>query len=541
MSTEYQRTRFPSINHTQPTYLQLMKSNSVSTMDLTSVYQCPLYLDPLNLGGLEVRPLDLLEHVLATGGTGSGKTRAFLMPLIEQTLRRFGNVQEQKAGMFLVDAKGDMCQLAIECARRAGREGDVHILGEGGDCWFPLFDQFGGDATKIANFLFEILEDRTSKGALSRGGSNDSFWEENARRLLRAACSLAKAAHGHSFNGLSGISAAVNQILDYNNDTDDSFENDDPCAHSFRPCDQTALDGHAKGWLSTVELQDFQDYLQQDVKGGNPRTWTTIANMARNYLSQFSQPALRRIFQPDPSKKRIAPEDIIDGGVLLIVNLSPVIYGEAAAPFRMAVKKAFCERMLQRRHLCTMDDGKVRAINQVRPVLYVCDEFHTTLSAGQGGEASFLDRARESLCMCMLATQGISAILSVLGNSYLCDHLLNNCRTKVFFANDCPQTSEYFERIGGMEDRKVVSRCYTRRKALPRFRLPNHSYTRAATILLDTTTIGHQRLPRFCAAKLGALPNGSAFVVTKGRELKPYQRDPAEYAEPCGARSLIQI
>lgn len=497
----------------------------------SSIYQNSLYQDPLDLGGLEIRPLDLLEHLLITGGTGSGKTRAFLMPLLEQALGRFGSTHQQKAGMFLIDAKGDMCELAVECARRAGREQDVMILGEGGNCWFPLFDQFGGDPTKIANFLFEILEDRTSKGALTRGGSNDSFWEENARRLLRAACTLAKATHGESLNGLSGISDAVNLILGCNA-TRASFDDEasEGVSRESNECQEAAESGHQKGWVSTIELREFQDYLLHDVGTGNERTWATIANMARNYLAQFSQPALRRIFEPDPGKQRIAPEDIIDGGVLLIVNLSPVIYGESAAPFRMAVKKAFCERMLQRGHLSTMDGGIMRSINQVRPVIYVCDEFHTTLSAGQGGEASFLDRARESLCMCLLATQGISAILAALGNPFLCDHLLNNCRTKVFFANDCPHTSEYFERIGGMEDRKEESRSYARCQSPARFRLPNHTYACPPALRMENSTIGIVRLPKFSAAKLGGLPNGSAFVVTKGRRLKPYKRNPADYA-----------
>ena len=142
----------------------------------------------------------------------------------------------------------------------------------------------------------------------------------------------------------------------------------------------------------------------------------TIANMARNYIAQFSQPALQQLFKAAPGKTRVRPEDVIDKGLLLIVSLSPVLYGEAATPFRMAVKKAFCQRVLQRNHLCIIERGCERPINQVRPILYVCDEFHTTLNAkGQGADGYFLDRAREFRCMCVLATQGISAIQSVLG------------------------------------------------------------------------------------------------------------------------------
>lgn len=221
---------------------------------------------------------------------------------------------------------------------------------------------------------------------------------------------------------------------------------------------------------------------------------------------------------------------MIDKGIILIVRLSPVIYGAAATPFRMAVKKGFCERVLQRQHLCTFENEVERSINQERPILYVCDEFHTTLNAkGQSADAYFLDRAREFRCMCVLATQGISAIQSVIGCQNMCDHLLNNCRTKFFFANDCPQTSRYFESLGGEDERMVESITYTPRKTPARFRLPNHRFTTSPGVEVSHHSCSTRRMPRFSASELGALPNGCALVVTKGRKLEKYAMDPKEY------------
>ena len=91
-------------------------------MNSNNPHENPLYTAPIEMGGLEIRPLDLLEHVLATGGTGSGKTRSFLLPLVERVLARFGTEETQKAGMILIDAKGDMTELASECVRRGGRQ-----------------------------------------------------------------------------------------------------------------------------------------------------------------------------------------------------------------------------------------------------------------------------------------------------------------------------------------------------------------------------------------------------------------------------------
>jgi hypothetical protein len=271
--------------------------------------------------------------------------------------------------------------------------------------------------------------------------------------------------------------------------------------------------------------------VELDLIPGNSRTWATIGNMTRNYIAQFSQPALQELFQPCEGKPKITPEEIIDRGLLLIVSLSPVIYGEAASPFRVALKKAFFDRILQRNHLVTGKRGEERPINQIRPILCVMDEFHTTLSPkGRSSDAYFLDRAREFRCMCILATQGISAISSVISDDGIRYHLLNNCRTKFFFANDCPQTLEYFEKIGGHEHRMVKNIRFERTVAPPRFHLPNHTFVDSPYSTIAGYDLNSQKEARFSSSKLGSLPNGTALVVKKGRQLVSFTQDPGLYA-----------
>jgi len=317
--------------------------------------------------------------------------------------------------------------------------------------------------------------------------------------------------------------------MDAHSPSDDEDPGDDESA-----CDKLRAvleEGFVRGHLGRRELEETLDYVRRDVVQGNPRTWAVISNMTRNYLAQFSMPALRDIFEDHPGKRRVAPEDVIDEGLLLLVSLSPVIYGQAAAPFRIAIKKAFFDRILQRDHLVTVEDGMRRPINRHRPILAVMDEFHTTLSAqGTNSDAYFLDRAREFRCMCILATQGISAISSVIRNEGLRNHLLNNCRTKFFFGNDCPETTAYFEYIGGIEDRMVETLGFQPAPAPPRFRLPNHAFAPPQGLVMTSAGLTQNRYPRFRGADLGSLPNGSALVVQKGRELTLYEKDPADYA-----------
>ena len=161
----------------------------------------------------------------------------------------------------------------------------------------------------------------------------------------------------------------------------------------------------------------------------------------------------------------------------------------------------------------------------------VQDEFHTIIAAnGRSTDAYFLDRSREFRCMCIMATQGISAISSVVQNSAIRDHLLNNCRTKFFFSNDCPQTTSYFESLGGDEEHEVASTRFERIPPPPRFRLPNHTFSEPPRMGQAGVAIDIRKKNRFCGAELGALPNGTALVVSKGRTLSRYQVNPVHYA-----------
>jgi len=83
---------------------------------------------------------------------------------------------------------------------------------------------------------------------------------------------------------------------------------------------------------------------------------------------------------------------------------------------------------------------------------------------------------------------------------------------KVFFGNDCPQTSRYFEEIGGNEDRQVTSVHYQRVAAPPRFRLPNHEFVAPGNSMITSHAVDTRKQPRFSGAELGGLPNGTALV-----------------------------
>ncbi|MFV0417092.1 MAG: type IV secretory system conjugative DNA transfer family protein [Chthoniobacterales bacterium] len=484
-------------------------------------WQDEAYTTPLHLGNLKIKPVDLLAGTLVTGATGSGKTRSLVLPLIDKVVGRFGNAPDEKAAMIVIDAKADMNEHISELFKNSPRQSDIYTLGPNGNCWFDLFDHCRGSANQAAEFLFDLLE--SYYGAGNRGGNNDSFWEENARRLLVCSCIVAKARHGSSLGSIPGLQVALQTITSIRpNDSEEeiNFENENNC---LLPLREMLTEGVAEDRITEKEYQHVISYCQMDILRLHSKTWGIISNMTRNYLSRLNVDAFTKLFCEHPGAKRITPEAIIDEGLILIINFSPVLFQSVAEPFARAVKRAICTRILQRAHLVKEEGNAIRYINQQRPVLFVMDEFHTTLTpGGRGNEAFFLDRCREFRCMTILATQSIEAIRSQMPNEAVVNHLINNCRSKFFFNTTCPTTRSYIRTMVSRCRRPNIAWTYVARAPKPMFRLPNYISRPSPALTVQSCSTSQEYEKHFDADQiLGNLDCGQALAILgKGEWLK---------------------
>jgi hypothetical protein len=478
-------------------------------------HQSEIYTRSLRVGDYTTRAVDLLEHCQVFGATGAGKTRSFVVPSIEAILRQFGSQTAEKACACIIDAKADMADFVEIATEATGRAADLRILCEDGTCWFDFFGGFNGRSEAIAGFLFDMLcEGRNG------GGTNEVFWDQNARRLLEAAASLARAVHGDGFGGFIGIREAMKMLTGLK---PGSVDDDEPDAvpGQLNEILCRVEDGILNKRINGTEAEKLVEFCKQDILGNAPRTWGIIANYARGFIANFADERLLQVFQPDENKERLSPERIIDEGLIVVISLSPLIYQGMEVPFLRAIKQAMCGRILMRNTLRDYSTSKPRRINQERPILFVMDEFHTTMTpGGNGNEAFFLDRAREFRCMCFLATQGVSAIHSRISDYGAARHLLNNAATKVFFRTSCPMTLEYFEILVGSSPCEVEHRVMEPLPAPSRFRLPNHAF--AAPELWKARSLQREKRhePAISASDLRSLSNGEAIVIDKTGEPK---------------------
>lgn len=108
----------------------------------------------------------LRKHSMVVGETGSGKTSGILLPAVETILR-----EDKKAGIFLIDYKGNLSKKIKALAKKYGRLEDIEEIGT---IW-------GRKINPLADMTPEELENFL----LSRDPvKEDRFWIDNAIHIL---------------------------------------------------------------------------------------------------------------------------------------------------------------------------------------------------------------------------------------------------------------------------------------------------------------------------------------------------------------------
>ncbi|MDD2710545.1 MAG: type IV secretion system DNA-binding domain-containing protein [Verrucomicrobiae bacterium] len=135
--------------------------------------------------GLPLNLKDLFEHVLVFGGSGAGKTFHVLNQLLEGILRATHlppgpDREHRKAGMLIIEAKGDFSAKIRWLAKKYDRTGDCLLFGpDHPDQQYDLFGDPDETPSMQAGKLLSMMK------ALNDGQkSQDPFWDNKARQLF---------------------------------------------------------------------------------------------------------------------------------------------------------------------------------------------------------------------------------------------------------------------------------------------------------------------------------------------------------------------
>ncbi|CAN5830641.1 hypothetical protein BH09VER1_BH09VER1_47420 [soil metagenome] len=434
----------------------------------------------INVAGATLRLDHLCSGTLITGMTGTGKTISIVNPMTAEILKVRANSAPNKPACIYVNAKGEGYKDLIKRLPPSRRK-DVIIISPTGNCRLCLFprnhwpDQ---DALVAASQDFLLEAARHFSGNDDRHGNHKIYWDGMRDRLLTSAASLHSVNDTVPFkirdayfpdSVLSGLVARLQLLTAYVNtmrETPASDPKTDPelVKKLFGISLDTlklTLDDARKALKERCDdpLGLGADHLTADVVSGildslettqppektraeeelqtiyqacpaekkmalnadvgfwrslSSETWRCVEGEIFSVTQVFESALAHKILAPDLGENSISLEQVIDEGKILIIDCAVTDSANASKHLLLLIQLAFMRTMLARYSLLARDGQR---LNQSRSVVFVADEFHSTVSSGRNdGLEVFLSQAREFGCLTILATQNLQLVLSAMGS-----------------------------------------------------------------------------------------------------------------------------
>lgn len=449
---------------------------------------------------LSIPARGLYTGICIVGATGSGKTRAILLPAMRQLFAYKAHDSGQRLSGIVLEVKGDLCGHVRKLLKQCGRGEDyVEVSLDGHLRYNPLNNDADpyAQAFGIASAIIAIW-----------GKGKEPFWVQSYTDLVRYVILLHRVRNGYvtmvdlfrtvisagaletmltqagrRFTEISFISIGKPEYEQHKSllapfgfawtDTVQQYvarRSDELESIIVRQTSITASlyirkqggEDAAAGWESV-----FYWYWEH-WKFFRDETKTAIIQGVTIFLSLFdTNRTVRRIFCPpkelyegkavasDPGG-RVLPsfEDLIESGKVVGLNF-PEALNPALAKVIGTLMKVDYQRAVMMR-IPVMDKNPAR---HFRPTVFLCDEYQSFATVGGDnptGDERFLSLSRQPKCIPLVATQSISSLREALPNEGV-KTLLQAFRTKIFLTTSDPDTARYASELCGTTERTHIS------------------------------------------------------------------------------------
>ena len=446
----------------------------------------------------------LYTGMLICGAIGSGKTSACMRPFARQL---FG----WQAGDSLNGAPRASCSKsratsAIRCAaswRTSGRGDDYIELGFGGRWqWNPLGDD-QLDSYSLAYTVASLINQLF-------GRSKEPFWQQAYVNLVRWIIVLLPDTSPRRWVTLRDVYRCTlepGRIEQMIGELEALLER--PAMVRIRIADLAAkgMEEDASSWEEvgggTVRTEDtpklreqltglgiefevetpgdsprkqcldaVRRWYQQDWSKLDPKLQTSIVEGLSVFLSVFDMPDVAAVFCPPPPKdepaefstdadaaavaRQLPPlDDVIEAGKVLCLNMPAGTNSALSRAVGVMLKQAWLQSLLRR-----PAEMARRPKREWRPAVFLCDEYQTFATVGEedpAGDEKAFALTRQARLIPIVATQSISSLRAVLGQSEAWRALLQTLRTRVFLSLADDSSAEIASSLCGEVTRMKAS------------------------------------------------------------------------------------
>jgi type IV secretory pathway TraG/TraD family ATPase VirD4 len=367
-------------------------------------------------GGTHFTLGDAMEHILALGGTGSGKTSGPLTAILGAYLRAgFGGL--------VLTTKNDDCARVLALARAHGREKDVIVVNPRTMLRFNFLDhefsREGRGAGLVDNAVALLMEVIENKSAGGKRQDTDSYWTEGARRLLRHSMETLRAA-GMKVS-MWGIKNIIDGMPSFSDRTDGpEFPPDSFLLHCLNRAEELGAE--------TRHLRQY--WLQETARKGASRQVSGFVSTFTGMADPFLHGVMADLFASE--HENLYSPDWCRVGSILIIDLPVSEYGEVGRTAQLIIKKVFIDALLRRQGL---EPGEV-------PCFLVCDEYQFLATAS---DAKLLQAGRSSYVGALCLTQNVNNLYAAMGDGgyHQAHATMSNFQTLVFCQNGDSATGQW--------------------------------------------------------------------------------------------------
>ncbi|MBS1773068.1 MAG: type IV secretory system conjugative DNA transfer family protein [Bacteroidetes bacterium] len=479
-----------------------------------------------------------------TGGVGSGKTSGSCSHLISKMM-------ENGYGMLFLTVKADEAELYRKLAKKTGREQNVIEVSPDQTNYFNFIQYFSNasDGFSYASNIYNILKTAIKTSEMqSAGQEHDAFFSQSTDRLLLSVIDLCMISDGdlsieriyeiaqslpkqaddevENEKEAPGQNQTAAQATTSNNSTDANKE-EPPKAKETAFTQALAI---AKGrvklkideWqklqnvaaLRTLteaqlrrkmakEIPDYrklkllQQFFLDTMFRISSKTRSIIQMCIVNFLSSFLDDPMYSLFCKHPST--FTPDDCINKGSIIILNLPVMLYSKAGQDAQTLVKLCF-QKAWQRRDV--NKNGRSLALVSDECQYFVCDT-----------DALFQTSARSQRISVVYITQNLSNLYANMGGGINTPHhvasLLGTFGVRLFHCNSHMETNEMLSQMAGQAYMEDISRSI--------------SYSKDANI---SNSVSYKLEPlvrpeEMLSLKCGGKPNDfitEAYVFIQGKQ-----------------------
>lgn len=352
----------------------------------------------------------LFQDFLICGGKGTGKTQSCMYPFTKQMIYYKAYNEEEKAGMLILDVKGNYTKEALKCAEQVNRADDVIVINLTGKYKYNPLHKPNLKTQVVANRLRTVLELFSTQHA-------DSYWLDKAEVLLNESLKLVRL-YNKGYVTFIEVHKVVNNEEYLNEKIEELQELED----------RNKLNRDQRADFRTVKDYFLNEYKTLDTKISS----VIKSEVTRMTYTFVSDPQILNTFcAPEDKLNFFGFDDLVDTGKIVVLDMNIAEFRNLSKIIAAYLKLDFQSAALIR---ITREGA-----NFIRPLIFVSDEYQEYVTAS---DADFYAVSRESKCVNIVSTQSYSSLMKTLKSEEALQTILTNLTNKIWLRTDDKKTAD---------------------------------------------------------------------------------------------------